>query len=217
MLFACDFYTRTHTCADFSPGSWLPGWVLALLSLDVHTEKTFCPESRTASPSPKAASRQTEKHCRALLLTESWNNWTAVQKWAKKQKKTLGKCYKTVFYILKIYFRMSKLRKCAILRKISAHFELLAAMHLKKIGQGLVHHCVTSCPLLKTFWAIYFSCFSPLTQNVVAWGEAQLSTERSEPPFNPNAVSHWVKTVTFQTRKPNKGVRRQWNVHKSWS
>lgn len=46
---------------------------------------------------------------------------------------------------------MSKLRKCAILRKISAHFELLAAMHLKRIGQGLVHHCVTSCPLLKTF------------------------------------------------------------------
>lgn len=135
----------------------------------------------------------------------------------KNKNKNLGKCYKTVFYILKIYFRMSKLRKCAILRKISAHFELLAAMHLKKIGQGLVHHCVTSCPLLKTFWAIYFSCFSPLTQNVVAWGEAQLSTERSEPPFNPNAVSHWVKTVTFQTRKPNKGVRRQWNVHKSWS
>lgn len=32
---------------------------------------------------------------------------------------------------------MSKLRKCAILRKISAHFELLAAMPLKKIDRAL--------------------------------------------------------------------------------
>lgn len=209
-------HSHTHLCRLFS--RFLTSWMGSCPSIvgRSHRENFLSWKSNSITIA-KGSKSSDWKTLQGFITDWVLKQLDCCAKMGKKKKKNLGKCYKTVFYILKIYFRMSKLRKCAILRKISAHFELLAAMHLKKIGQGLVHHCVTSCPLLKTFWAIYFSCFSPLTQNVVAWGEAQLSTERSEPPFNPNAVSHWVKTVTFQTRKPNKGVRRQWNVHKSWS
>lgn len=137
--------TFTHTCADFSPGSWLPGWVLAPLSLDVHTEKTFCPESRTASPSPKAASRQTE-------------NIAGLYYWLSRD--SLGS-----------YFWFD------IVLNIFTWWDFWTAGRLAHHSDSSTWSCT-----IKILMAIYVSCFSPLTQNVVAWGEAQLSTERSEPP-----------------------------------
>lgn len=139
-------HSHTHLCRLFS--RFLTSWMGSCPSIvgRSHGENFLSWKSNSITIA-KGSKSSDWKTLQGFITDWVLKQLDCCAKMGKKKKKNLGKCYKTVFYILKIYFRMSKQKMCYFKKNIST-FWITGSNASQKNWTG---PCSPLCNILPSF------------------------------------------------------------------